>query len=212
MKKTATHDTLLFIIDMQDGMWADHGPAPFDLSQFDEGFRDFLHRQKIRQEEKRHEAMHDMVPAIRDFVTATRERASPVWVTSLWEGTGGVMEGLEARRGDLRLQKTTQSAIPENIDTIRGLQDKGYTRAIVIGAFAGLCVMNTAKDLKEAGFDVTVINDLVIDDVKPGNDEALANALYAIEKTGVSTCWLSEFEQAGAKPTRAPSLSLDLNG
>ena len=213
MKKTAPHDTLLFIVDMQDGMWADNGPDMFDLSQFDDAFRDFLHRQKIRQEERRHEAMHDMVTPINSFVESARGTATPVWVTSLWDGTGGLMEGMNTQRGDLHLQKNdAQSVVPENTDTIQGLKDKGYQKAIVVGAFAGLCVRNTAKDLKEMGFDVTVVGDLVIDDVKPGDDDALATALYAIEQTGVTVKWLEDMNPPAPAPQRATHFLLDFDG
>ncbi len=213
MKKTAPHDTLVFIVDMQDGMWADNGPDLYDLSQFDDAFRGFLHRQKIRQEEKRHEAMHDMVTPIHGFVESVRDRATPVWVTSLWEGTGDLMAGLGAQRGDLRLQKNEmQSAVPENTDTLAGLKDKGYRNAVVIGAFAGLCVRNTAKDLKDMGFNVAVVGDLVIDDTKPGDDDALATALYAIEQTGVSIKWLNDMKAPAPVPGRAAHFVLDFNG
>jgi nicotinamidase-related amidase len=211
-------DTLLFIVDMQEGMWADNGPEQFDLSAFDEGFIAFLQRQKVRQEEVRHAAIYDMVPPIHDFVETMRPHARPVWVTSLWDGTGKLLDGLGAHRADLRLDKIDhQSAVPENLATIENLKKEGYTNAIVIGAYAGLCVRNTASDLKKQGFNVTVIGDLIIDDVKPGNEEALATALYAIQKEGVTTTWLSDFEST-VKTLPTPSvskgrnLSLDLNG
>lgn len=210
-------NTLLFVVDMQEGMWADNGPEEFDLSTFDQSFRDFLTRQKRVQEEKRHEAMYDLVPPIHDFVESMRDYARPVWVTSLWDGTGDLLDGMGAQRTDLRLQKVdNQSAIPENEATIENLRREGYTNAIVIGAFAGFCVRNTAIDLHTRGFNTTVIGDLIVDDARPGKEEAIEHALHVIQSSGVTATWLVDFEEKLKAPAHSSShhskLSLDLNG
>lgn len=209
MKKTAPHDTLLFIVDMQDGMWADNNA---DFSEYDQAFREALERRKLHFEKKCHEYMLDMVPPMHAFVESMRGQATPVWVTMLDEGLGDVMEGLGAKRADLRLEKIAQkSPVPENRDLIATWKDQGYTHAIVIGAFAGECVRATAKDLhRDLGFKITVIPDLLIYD-RPGDDDELANALNAIEKAGARIQWLEDMERpARLAADKGEHLKLDL--
>lgn len=196
-----TDKTILLVIDMQDGMWVtpDVGEE-FDLSMFDEAFKNALKNSASQSTERRKNAMIALAGDIQHFIGGVDKDTRIVWVKDTSCGDLIAPLSINEMRGDVSIEKSGfKSAHPQNTEFFDGLKSEGYTRCILMGAFAGECVRNTGKDLAATGWAVTVINDLIIDDARPGNQEAIGHAAYVMAQEGMTPIWLGD-KAAKAQP------------
>lgn len=87
----------------------------------------------------------------------------PIFVTEQYpEGLGATVAGIKSLLGPKQhyFVKTTFSCCA-NEDIRLQMQNSGITQWVVVGIEAHVCVLQTAKDLLVAGFDVVVLNDAI---------------------------------------------------
>lgn len=164
--------TILLVVDMQDDMWAG------DLSVSDT----FSRQIQEAKANRRKEAMEKMAPDLAQFITHMRENGADI-IWSLMEeetqedtahyGYGALLPSLpyDAYRDDI-LYKNKQSVYPENAAFFENLKNQAHAEGAalsikVCGVWANACVANTVNDLHEAGYDVQVVGDMILDGGRP---------------------------------------------
>lgn len=87
----------------------------------------------------------------------------PILVTEQYpQGLGSTVAGIKSLLGDsqIYLSKTTFSCLGD--DSIKdSIKKMGLNQWVIIGIEAHVCVLQTARDLLEAGYHVVVLNDAI---------------------------------------------------
>ncbi len=165
--------------------------------------------------QKRMQAMDSLADDINKFTNDMRDHGAQI-VWALMDNDElsnyGDLHHLQRQDGDLEIRKTAQSALPENTAFFEELkaqaeQDGKDLEIKVCGVWALECIANTAVTLHEAGYDMRVVGDLILDSAKPCMDDdrpdfAEAHALHAIGSAtglGAEVSQWSEDVVAGQK-------------
>ena len=125
----------------------------------------------------------------------------PIIMTEQYpKGLGGTIPELE-HKGAMIFDKLSFSAMRD--ETIKAhfktMQDSGFTQVVVAGIEAHVCVLQSALDLKKAGFEVFVVADAV----SSRSPESVDLALARLRENGVHlvNVEMAVFELAGKAGT-----------
>lgn len=98
----------------------------------------------------------DIAPHLRSFTS---------WVgNSVGSPVNEILPELLPAPGEVRLRKTTMGALAST-DLERRLRDAGLTDIVVAGVSTSFCIDQTARELADRGFSVTIVEDGVAENV-----------------------------------------------
>lgn len=131
------------------------------------------------------------------FAETLRSKMETIWVYSKFPqledpndpdnpfNNQGAPHHVIRRPDDLTLQKGKYgetSPVPENRAFFEDLKAQGVTDFILTGLYTDICILDTAKDLQDMGFNVTVVEDLT-QSAKP---ETKADGIKALRAMGTT--------------------------
>ncbi|HOV04642.1 MAG TPA: hydrolase [Hyphomicrobiales bacterium] len=156
-------------------------------------------------------AMADSAAVLRNagiVIAAARRLKVPVVLTEQYpKGLGPTVPEIVAAAGEARVFEKLAFSAMRDARTAKALVDRrgsGRPQVVVCGIEAHVCVLQTALDLKERGFDVFVVADAVSSRVRGSHETALqrmaAAGVVAVTAEMVAFEWV---EAAGTDDFKA---------
>lgn len=117
--------------------------------------------------------LHALACDIAEFTQQTRKKLRPVWVNYFVPELAIDPETkdrfcnqedayiIERRPGELALQKSRTSAVPENLKTFHMIRAQGVPGFVTTGLNADACVLETVQELMNMGFKIVAPQDLL---------------------------------------------------
>jgi nicotinamidase-related amidase len=201
-------------LDPSDGSWrhlvvdVQREMCDLDLikAHFESG--DFIFSQNMDETLRRTRALEDVAHAIDNFVTKSRGVLPPVWVSyvvpeyadpdyflSRYYQNQGAPHMVQHAPGDVELQKSHASTVPENESAFAAMKVFGVRGFVISGMYASACVHETVADLVKAGFQVIVAADLVGDH----QPETVPDALEKLKDAGATVMNSAEIIGRGSE-------------
>ncbi len=191
---------VVLVIDIQEGMWESELTNGYDNIP-DEAMRKSLQRIEEAGKANRKMAIDKIAPEIQDFTEKMRSNgAHIIWSISdksLNKNWGDIHQSITPDSNvDSFLIKTAKSSYEEHIDFFQNLkmeaENSGKNLQFKIcGVWSNACIAATTIDLNSAGFDVQVVNDMILNSSKPhigldrpGNREDF-DLRFLSEETGI---------------------------
>lgn len=141
-----------------------------------------------------------LLKAVRTLISGCKQLQVPVFCTEQYpKGLGPTEAGIAALLDqDAAIEKIRFSACCEP-ELMRGLQEKGIQQTVLVGIESHVCVLQTAFDLKNLGYQVHVVRDGVASRKASDRDTALRRMMASgIIVTNVESALFEMTEVAGS--------------
>ncbi len=167
--------TALIVVDLQKGV---AGMVP------PEAFEPVVARSRAMAEAFRVKDLPVVLVNV-DGVAPGRTEQPARAPATLPPGFAALVPELGARPGDIRVTKKTWGAFAST-DLERQLRTLGVTQVVITGVSTGTGVEATARQAYEAGFNVTLAIDAMIDPRPGAHDHSIAQVFPRLGETGTT--------------------------